>query len=122
MWVIDAKCYDGQVTRRRAGGWLSDIHLFIGRRDCSKLVSAVSKQVEVVRTALGEQWAGVPVRPMLCFVGASWPWYAKPFELEGVMVTWPAAACRDLLRSGAYPSTTMEQIAAKLDRRLRPAA
>jgi hypothetical protein len=46
VWVIDAKRYAGQVTKKDVGGWFStDARLFVGRRDCMKLVSAMSKQV-----------------------------------------------------------------------------
>ena len=123
VWVIDPKCYQGEVTRRDVGGWFStDVRLYVGRRDCMKLVTAMSKQVDAVREALGPDWATVPVRPVLCFVGAEWPLFAKPFELEGVLVTWPKAARELLVRPGPYAPATVQLIASKLDERLRPAS
>jgi hypothetical protein len=115
VWVIDAKHYHGQVTRRRR-------HLYVGRRDCTKLVTAMAKQVDAVRTALGESWQDVPVWPVLCFVGAKWGWFAKPFPIDGVLVTWPEAACELLVRRGEYSTAAIGLIAAKLDARLKPAA
>ena len=89
MWVVDAKRYAGQVAKRDVGGWLRrDVRLFVGRRDCMKLVQAMPKQIGAVRDALGGEWAEVPVLAMLCFVDADWQWFAKPFELDGVLVTW----------------------------------
>lgn len=122
VWVIDAKRYRGEVAKKDVGGWLStDIRLFVGRRDCSKLVTGMAKQVAAVRTALGADWADVPIRPMLCFVEAEWKWFAKPFDISGVLVTWPKAARQVLVRPGQYLPDTLDLIAAKLEERL-PAA
>lgn len=123
VWVVDAKRYAGQVAKKDVGGWLRcDVRLYVGRRDCMKLVQAMSKQVGAVRDALGEEWAAVPVRPMLCFVDADWQWFAKPFELGGVLVTWPRAARERVSTPGPLPSETIERIAARLDQQLRPAS
>lgn len=123
VWVIDAKRYKGQVAKKDVGGWLrKDVRLYVGRRDCSKLVEGMAKQVEAVRRALGDGWADVPVRPMLCFVDAEWQWFGGPFELGGVLVTWPRAARERLVQPGPYPPETVARIAAQLDHRLRPAA
>ena len=101
VWVIDAKRYRGQVAKKDVGGWFStDIRLYVGRRDCTELVVAMSKQVAAVRAALGAEWSEVPVRPMLCFVDAEWGWFAKLFDLDGVVVTWGKAARELLARPG----------------------
>lgn len=122
VWVIDAKRYTGQVAKKDVGGWFSsDVRLFVGRRDCTKLVTGMGKQVEAVRTALGAEWADVPVRPVLCFVDTDWRWFASSFELGGVLVTWPRALRELLVRAGPYVPTTVEHIATRLDERLRPA-
>jgi hypothetical protein len=121
VWVIDAKRYTGQVAKKDVGGWLSpDVRLFVGRRDCTTLVTGMAKQVDAVRTALGEEWADVPVRPVLCFVDTDWRWFASPFELDGVLVTWPRALRELLVRGGPYAAETVERIRARLDQRLRP--
>lgn len=123
VWVIDAKRYAGQVTKRDVGGWLrADLRLYVGRRDCTKLVTVMPKQVAAVRTALGPHWADVPVRPMLCFVDAQWRWFAKPFELDGVLVAWPRAARELLVRPGPYGRETVALIAATLGEQLKPAS
>jgi hypothetical protein len=59
---------------------------------------------------------------MLCFVDADWQWFAKPFSIHGVLVTWPRAARRQLVQPGPCPPATVVRIAARLDQRLRPAA
>ncbi|HWI05092.1 MAG TPA: nuclease-related domain-containing protein [Acidimicrobiales bacterium] len=123
VWVIDAKRYSGRVAKRDVGGWFStDVRLFVGRRDCTRLVDGMAKQVDAVRRTLGEDWADVPVRPMLCFVDGDFSWFARPFELNGVLVTWPRAARERLVQPGPYAVPTVAEIAARLDERLRPAS
>ena len=123
VWVIDAKRYKGEVAKKDVGGWLStDVRLFVGRRDCSKLVAGMAKQVAAVRTALRTDLADVPVRPMLCFVEAEWKWLAQPFDIGRVLVTCPKAARQILVRSGQYLPETLNLIAARLDQRLPPAS
>ena len=122
VWVIDPKRYQGEVRRRDVGGWFStDVRLYVGRRDCTKLVKAMDKQVGAVRKALGTEWDEIPVGPMLCFQ-SEWPLFSKPFELEGVLVTWPKAMRQLLVRPGPYDRATVQLIADKLDERLRPAS
>lgn len=122
VWVIDPKRYDGEVKRRDVGRWFStDIRLYVGGRDCTKLVDGMHKQVAAVRKALGTEWDEVPVRPMLCLL-SEWPLLSKPFELQGVLVTWPKAMRELLVRPGPYDSSAVQLIAARLDERLRPAS
>jgi hypothetical protein len=123
VWVIDTKRYAGQVSKRDVGGWLStDVRLFVGRRDRTKLIPAMHVQVDAVRAALGGDWAEVQVRAMLCFVDADRKWFAKPFENHGVLVTWPRAARDILVRPGPLDPAQIGTVAATLDARLRPAS
>lgn len=78
VYVIDAKHYaDKKVEVRRSGGWFSETReqLFIGGRDRTQLLKSVGKQVVAVRQALNAVPGtdDVPVRPVLCFVGAYLP-------------------------------------------------
>jgi hypothetical protein len=95
VWAIDAKNYGGKVQRIDKGGWLStDLRLYVGRRDCTKLLHGMARQVAAIRTALGEAMTlefKVEVRAALCFVDAEWSLFAKPFDLRGVWIGWPKA-------------------------------
>ena len=82
----------------------------------------MDKQVAGVRKALGTEWDAIPVRPMLCFVDAEWPLFSKPYELDGVLVTWPRAMRELLIRPGPYDPAPVTLIAYRLDERLRPAS
>ena len=122
VWVIDAKHYAGQVEQRDVGGWpRSDLRLYVGRRDCTKLVTGMQRQAIAVRGALGAAWSGVPVRPVLCFVDAQWGWFAKPFELHGVLITWGKALGERLAQPGAFRPDEIAVIFTHLAQTLGPA-
>ena len=51
VWAIDAKNYSGKVQRIDEGGWFSsDLRLYVGRHDCTKLVHGMAKQVDALRS------------------------------------------------------------------------
>lgn len=87
IWVIDAKLYKGKPELRVEGGILRPKveRLLVGRRDCTKLVDGVLKQVDLVRSLVGD----VPVTGALCFVEADWPLIGGAFITRGVHVLWP---------------------------------
>ncbi|MGN6694330.1 MAG: hypothetical protein ACTHN0_09140, partial [Aquihabitans sp.] len=73
------------------------LHLFVGGRDKMNLITAMHKQVIVVRGALtGTPFANVPVQGTLCFIGATVGFFARPFEIDGVRITWPKHLLRPM--------------------------
>jgi len=120
VWVVDAKHYAGRVERRDVGGWFrSDVRLFVGRRDRSKAVSGVGRQLGVVERALAD--ASVPLHGVLCFVGADWRWFAKPFQIDGIWVTWPTRLGTMMAVRGPLDIARIRGTAAHLAQRLLPA-
>ena len=87
IWVIDAKRYKGRPELRIEGGILRPRveKVLVGRRDCTKLVDGVLKQIDVVREAVGD----IPVTGALCFVEADWPLIGGAFTTRGVHALWP---------------------------------
>ena len=58
---------------RDVGGlFRTDERLYVNGRNETKRVDAVLAQIEVVGTALGDDFADIEVRGVLCFVGADW--------------------------------------------------
>ena len=104
VFVIDAKRYQGRPTRKVEGGILRarTETLMVGRRDCTKLLAGVIKQVKLVEAALAQMPAvdGLPVRGMLCFVEADWPLFGGSFTTGGVYILWPAKAAEKLSAPG----------------------
>jgi hypothetical protein len=90
VWVIDAKRYEGRVERRDVGGWRTvDERLYINGRDQTRLANAMGWQVEAVQTVLTNAGlSSVPVHSALCFTDSDWGLFAKPFQIDGVWVTW----------------------------------
>jgi hypothetical protein len=87
IWVIDAKRYKGRPELKIEGGLLRPRveKVLVGRRDCTKLVDGVLKQVALVQDVVGD----VPVTGALCFVEADWPLIGGAFATRGVHVVWP---------------------------------
>lgn len=87
IWVIDAKRYKGRPALRVDGGILRPRveTLVVGRRDCTKLVDGVLKQVGLVSEVVRD----LPVLGVLCFVEADWPLVGGSFSTRGVRVLWP---------------------------------
>lgn len=99
IWVIDAKRYKGRPELKVEGGILRPRveKLLVGRRDCTKLVDGVLKQVDVVRNLV----TNVPVTGALCFVEADWPLIGGAFATRGVHVLWPRRLVEHLAKETA---------------------
>lgn len=87
IWVIDAKRYKGRPALKIEGGILRPRveKLMVGRRDCTKLVDGVLKQVALVQAVVGD----VPVTGALCFVEADWPLIGGAFATRDIHALWP---------------------------------
>jgi hypothetical protein len=88
IYVIDPKRYAGRPTLKVEGGLLRPRteKLLVGGRDRTKLVDGVLKQVEIVRSIVGDE---VPVTGVLCFIESDWPLIGGAFTTRGIAVLWP---------------------------------
>lgn len=121
VFVVDAKKYTGQIEVRNVGGLLrTDERLYVKGRDRSKLVESMHWQVEVVRTALGEEFADVEVRGVLCFVGCEWGGRMRKKVIGGVTVLWLEALPAHVSADGGLGGR-IDAIADHLGEKLRPA-
>src|SRR5262249_38779315 len=110
-WVIDAKQYSGKVEKRDVGGlFRTDVRLFVGGRDRTKLASGLDWQMAAIRSALAD--ARVPIHGALSFVGAEWPlFFAKPFQLSGVWISWPAKLAELIIADEVMSIDDVERVA-----------
>lgn len=108
VWVIDAKRYKGRPTLRVEGGILRPRveRLLVGRRDCTKLVDGVTKQVALVTEALVAEGLDAPVRSALAFVDADWPLVGGSFTIRGIHVLWPKRLANLLVGPGEVEEVT----------------
>jgi len=104
VFVIDAKNYAGKVRRIDKGGWFSsDERLYVGGRNCAKLVTGMARQVAAVRATLGEPTIAefeLRITPVVCFVAAEWSLFAKPLRFDVVWVEWPQSLGKRLAAPG----------------------
>jgi Nuclease-related domain len=110
--VIDTKHYRGRLARRQVGGWFTSREvLTVGRRSESRLVTSARRQCAIVEHVLGED---VPVRAVLCFTGVELGLFARPFVMEGVVITWPKALAKSLGAPGALTESSRLEVADRL--------
>lgn len=125
VFVIDAKRYQGRPELRVEGGILRPRSqtLLVGRRNCTKLVDGVLKQIELVTGALGASRAlpEVAVRGVLCFVEADWPLIGGSFRTRGVEVLWPKKLAKQLQLPGDLTEPEIEQVHRSLAAAFLPA-
>ncbi len=97
IWVIDAKRYKGRPELKIEGGILRPRveMVLVGRRDCTKLVDGVLKQIDLVREVVGD----LPIKGALCFVEADWPLIGGAFTTRDVHVLWPKRLAKLLTES-----------------------
>lgn len=122
VWVIDTKEYKGLVQGVNVGGLLHpDLRLRVAGRDRTRLAAGVYRQMLVVAEALDRIAGGRPrptVHGVLCFTGAEWSLFARPFVVEGVTVSWPAATVDLLHTPGAWDSLQLRAFTASLGQAL----
>ncbi len=113
IWIVDAKSYKGKVELRDVGGWLkTDNRLYVNGRDHTKLIGGLAKQIDAVLTAIED--ASVPIKAALCFVDSEWSLFAKPFQVRGVVVTWPRKLSEMIAEPGPLSRDQVMQIAESL--------
>jgi len=116
VWLIDAKRYSGEVEQRRASSFgSSEPRLYVDGRNQNRLVEAMAWQVAAVRAQLGKIGFGdVAVHPVVCFTSSVWRRRAEPFEIDGVLVTWPAALVRAINADGPFDPRMVDLLARHL--------
>jgi len=118
VWVVDAKAYEGRVTRREIRPlWRRDNELYIGKRNRTALAKGVTRQLDAVNAALraDEALHGTDLHAVLCLVASEWGLLDLPFQLGNVWVMYPGALKKRLRKNGPVPRATMEHIARRLD-------
>jgi hypothetical protein len=124
IWIIDAKNYNGKVERRDVGGWSStNIQLFVGGRNQTKLLTGMDWQAAAVRAVLDPiGFAEAPVRTALCFTNSEWPMFAKPLQIDGVTITWPTKLIEAVRTTGPLDTTSIDTLARHLISKLPASA
>lgn len=118
VFVVDAKRYKGRPHLRVEGGIVRARveKLMVGSRDCSKLITGIQKQVNLVAAALtADRLTHLPpVRGMLCFVDADWPLFGGAFTTANIEVLWPKKIAEHALAAKALTADQVRTIHAAL--------
>lgn len=121
IYVIDAKKYSGGIEERNVGSvFRPDWRLYVNGRDRTKLADGVLGQLDAVRKVLGDSFAAVPVRGVLCFIGCEWGWIMKPKIVNGVTALWPLKLSEFVSAPGQF-AHLVPAVAAHLRTVLKPA-
>ena len=120
VWVIDAKNYSGKVEQRDVGSRFStDRRLYVDGRDRTKLVEGLSWQVEAVRAALGPSgFNEVPVHASLCFTNSEWGLFARPIQMNGVLIACASSLIEAVRQPGPLDAAAIELLALHLSSQL----
>lgn len=113
VFVIDAKHYTGAPRLQVSGGLFSRRveKLMVGRRDQTRRVVGVLRQMDDVMSALeNAHIADVPTFGMLCFVEAEWPLLGGAFSIADVEVLWPAKAVSRVSSPGALGTDQIDSV------------
>ncbi|MGE0308913.1 MAG: NERD domain-containing protein, partial [Acidimicrobiia bacterium] len=93
VYVVDAKRWSGEVELRDVGGWFrSDLRVYVGGRDRSKVVESGARQAGRVNDALraAKVDPSIECRAAMCFIDAEWPLLkSRDHLVQGVRVCPP---------------------------------
>jgi hypothetical protein len=119
VWVIDAKRYDGRLEQRTVGMFSSRRNeLYVAGRNKTALADGVNKQVELVRTQLANP--EINVRGVLCFIRAEWDFFAQPFEVRGILVTYGKSLAKTVLATNHLDESSVHALARELSNKFPP--
>ena len=119
VWVIDAKRYDGRLEQRTVGMFSSRRNeLYVAGRNKTALADGVNKQVELVRTQLANP--EINVRGVLCFIRAEWDFFAQPFEVRGILVTYGKSLAKTVLATNHLDEPSVNALARDLSNKFPP--
>lgn len=116
IWLVDAKRSAGEVEYRSTGAFTAgEPRLFVNGRNQTRLVHAMGWQVAAVRAQLDTIGFGeVPVHPVVCFTSSRWVRGTAPFDIHGVLVTWPSALVEAIGTPGALDVRLIDLVARHL--------
>jgi Nuclease-related domain len=111
VFVVDAKRYKGLIRIRDVGGWFkTDLRLYVGSRDCSKLAENMGWQADAVQRVLDATSLGIPpVTPVICFVDGEWPLISPPESYKGVRLEGKRSMKTLVTKSNALSANDIER-------------
>jgi hypothetical protein len=115
VFVIDSKHYRGRVEQGDLGGWFkTDLRLYVGGRNRTKLIEAMTRQVDAVRAGLAAEgaWKDVPVTAAIVFMASeNWSLFdLRPLRFGNVHVLRGEALGKLIRADGPLTATDVTEI------------
>ncbi len=120
VWIIDVSSEPGRIRRRDVGGFMrDDAHLVVGDGDRTHRARKMGDETDGLERVIEPlAIAAVPLHRVLCFTDATWPRFARPFDVAGVLVCWPHKLVSMIADGGPFDRDTIDVVADHLAREL----
>lgn len=118
VFVIDAKNHKGKLEIVRP--LFGKPKLLIARRDHTKLLDGLDRQVDAVRRTLSENHSETAVNGVLCFPNADFPLFGA-LEMRGHLLLSPKSLAKRLNVAGSLSTDSVQALARRLSTELPPA-
>jgi hypothetical protein len=88
VFVIDSKSYSGLIRIERPDGYFSEESptLFVGRRNCTDLITRMQWQISAVDKVLAKSDEAMPTTGVLAFFRPNWPIVRVPESIHGILI------------------------------------
>ena len=112
VWAIAAMRYSGRVVQQGHG---HRARLMVCGKDRSSLASDLERPVHAVNVAMHRAGEGSrALHPVVCLVNSEWGMFARPFDVHGVVVTWPERLAQAIRAGGSMTRDDIDRLAARL--------
>jgi hypothetical protein len=109
IYVIDSKKYEGEIEVRSPRRFSSDPdQLFINKRNRTKIVEGVQKQLSQVESALLNAQINMPVFGVLTFVVNPLHIFIVPEKISGIFLSTQRGIQKIVCRSGHYSTEVIQ--------------
>ena len=120
VWLVKVETADGRIERRDVGDWFTaEPRLSVNGRDRTEVVLQIHQtEHSVARAVVGSPIETLPIYQVICFEVVAPGWIDRPFEFDGVWVTWSHNLIEPMLATVHMQRPEIARMASILDRLL----
>lgn len=119
VWLVKTEPpATGRIERRDVGDWFTaEPRLYVGDQDRSDVaVVSAADEASVARALVASPLESLPIYRVLCFADVPPAWIERPFEFQGMWVTWSRHLIEPMLATVHIHRTEVSRLAGVLDR------
>ena len=119
VWLVKTEPpATGRIERRDVGDWFTaEPRLYVGDQDRSEVaVTSAADEVSVARALVASPLESLPIYRVLCFADVPPAWIERPFEFQGMWVTWSRHLIEPMLATVHIQRAEVSRLASVLDR------